>query len=147
MQKGGGIYYRYPVKSKTLGEDVNRDIQSSRKAYVNSTTGDIHTFENGPDTQGFVPIINFETDLEKEFDENYANRIYTPSDEIVNYIKETEGFSSQPYADGKGIRTIGYGFTSPDIIERHSRGISRKDADHIFANELNSRVNDLKKYS
>ena len=61
---------------------------------------------------------------------------YTPSQEIIDYIKKTEGFRDKWYKDGNGIDTIGYGFTGSRIKKLYPNCITREQADKEFADIL-----------
>lgn len=64
---------------------------------------------------------------------------WKPSEEILNYIMETESFHPKVYRDGNGIKTIGYGFIDPKIIKKYDRkgsSMSKKEAEDIFRNKL-----------
>lgn len=65
---------------------------------------------------------------------------YTPSQEIIDYIKKTEGFRDKWYKDGNGIDTIGYGFTGSRIKKLYPNGITREQADKEFADSLAKRA-------
>lgn len=66
---------------------------------------------------------------------------YIPSDYIVNFIKDKEGFRGKTYKDGKGIDTIGYGFTDPNLLKKYvGKEMSKKDAEAQLRKELNSRI-------
>lgn len=59
---------------------------------------------------------------------------YIPSEDILKFIKEKEGYKSEVYKDTKGIKTIGYGFTNPKYLEISP--MSREVADSLFINEI-----------
>ena len=65
---------------------------------------------------------------------------YTPSKEIIDYIKKTEGFRDKWYKDGNGIDTIGYGFTGSRIKKLYPNGITREQADKEFADSIAKRA-------
>lgn len=100
--------------------------------------------------ENFIPglynnIINFryKSDLEKQ--RNYAEQEYTPSEDIINYIKGIEGFRSEWYKDGNGIDTIGYGFTGKDAKTKFANGITKEQADKYFADTLAQKVKILQR--
>lgn len=70
---------------------------------------------------------------------------YTPSKEIIDYIKKTEGFRDKWYKDGNGIDTIGYGFTGSRIKKLYPNGITREQADKEFADSIAKRALILEK--
>ena len=65
---------------------------------------------------------------------------YTPSKEIIDYIKKTEGFRDKWYKDGNGIDTIGYGFTGSRIKKLYPNGITREQADKEFSDSIAKRA-------
>lgn len=66
---------------------------------------------------------------------------YVPSDYIIDFIKDKEGFRGKTYKDGKGIDTIGYGFTDPNLLKKYvGKEMSKKDAEAQLRKELNSRI-------
>lgn len=70
---------------------------------------------------------------------------YTPSKEIIDYIKKTEAFRDKWYKDGNGIDTIGYGFTGSKVKKLFPNGITREQADKYFADSINRRIQILAK--
>lgn len=67
------------------------------------------------------------------------NLEYIPSENIINYIKSTEGFRDKWYQDSKGIWTVGYGFTGSKVRKMFPNGITREQADKYLADSLNIR--------
>ena len=65
---------------------------------------------------------------------------YTPSENILNYIKDTEAFRDKWYQDGNGVWTVGYGFTGDDVRRRYPNGMTRAEADQYFADTVSRRV-------
>lgn len=65
---------------------------------------------------------------------------YTPSESILNYIKDTEAFRDKWYQDGNGVWTVGYGFTGDDVRKRYPNGMTKAEADQYFADTVNRRV-------
>lgn len=57
---------------------------------------------------------------------------YIPSDSIKTYIKSTEAFRDKWYKDGKGIDTVGYGFTGKKVKELYPDGMTKQQADEYF---------------
>lgn len=61
---------------------------------------------------------------------------YYPSDEILEYIKQAEGWHEGWKNDGKGNPTTGWGFKiTKKLKKRFPRGMSKKQADKYFAEE------------
>ena len=80
--------------------------------------------------------------------ENYVESFYTPSENIKTFIKTTENFKPEVYKDSKGIPTIGFGFTDKKLIEEYrDKPMSIETANRLLEEQLNSRVNSLKKYN
>lgn len=65
---------------------------------------------------------------------------YVPSEDILQYIKDTEAFRDQWYQDGNGVWTIGYGFTGDDVRKRYPNGMTRAEADQYFADSVKTRI-------
>ena len=59
------------------------------------------------------------------------------SDNLLENVKYSEGFSETPYEDDKGILTIGYG-TNISVI-------SKKEAELLLSNRINNAVKDVEK--
>lgn len=91
--------------------------------------------------------LNMSTSNAKLFTENYKNYYpgfknysgggskksdYTPSQSIIDYIKQTESFRDKWYDDGNGIPTVGYGFTGDAVRKLYPNGMNRKQADAYF---------------
>lgn len=98
----------------------------------------------------FIPgfynnIINFRYKNDLERKREYLDQEYTPSEDIINYIKGIEGFRSEWYKDGNGIDTIGYGFTGKDAKTKFAKGITKEQADKYFADTLAQKVKILKR--
>lgn len=75
----------------------------------------------------------------------YNKQPYEPSKEIIDYIKSTEGFRDKWYQDGKGIWTIGYGFTGSKVRKMFPNGMTREQADKYLTDSLNVRKQILQK--
>lgn len=69
----------------------------------------------------------------------YSKQPYEPSKEIIDYIKSTEGFRDKWYQDGKGIWTVGYGFTGSKVKKLFPNGMTREQADKYLTDSLNVR--------
>ena len=59
------------------------------------------------------------------------------SDNLLENVKYSEGFSETPYEDDKGILTIGFG-TNISVI-------SKKEAELLLSNRINNAVKDVDK--
>ena len=75
----------------------------------------------------------------------YNKQPYEPSKEIIDYIKSTEGFRDKWYQDGKGIWTVGYGFTGSKVRKMFPNGMTREQADKYLTDSLNVRKQILQK--
>lgn len=62
---------------------------------------------------------------------------------VLDLLKRFEGFKDSVYYDGKGIPTIGYGFTDPKLIKKGK--ISKEEADRRLVLEARNREEWLKK--
>ena len=63
-------------------------------------------------------------------------------DAVKDFVAQYEGFKDTTYLDGKGIPTIGYGFTDPTLTKRGK--ISRSEADKYFIDRLKKEDNILR---
>jgi lysozyme len=58
-----------------------------------------------------------------------------PSARCVQFIRDHEGFVAKAYRDdGRGVLTIGYGHTGPDV--RHGMTITREDGEKYLARDI-----------
>lgn len=65
-----------------------------------------------------------------------SNINWKPSQSILDYVMKTERFEPKIYKDGKGIETIGYGFTDKKLIKKYrGKKMSEKEARRIFLEE------------
>ena len=69
--------------------------------------------------------------------EAYAASEMKTSDLCINFIKEVEGFSAEPYYD-YGQYTVGYGTKCPSekFFDYLADGIPEKEAEALLRNEL-----------
>lgn len=70
---------------------------------------------------------------------------WMPNDTVLQKVMEFEKFMPEIYDDGKGIKTIGYGFTDKNTLKKYRKGISKKEAKKLFmkkAEEYASYVQD-----
>lgn len=75
---------------------------------------------------------------------NYYYDSYTPSPEIVTFIKNMEGFKNSVSKDANGNSYIGYGFQNPEHIAMGT--MTQEDADKIFQDVyLPQMVDDLRR--
>ena len=65
------------------------------------------------------------------------NKLTKQEERTLALLKKYEGFKDTVYLDGKGIPTIGYGFTDPALVKRGT--ISQADADARLLKEVRSR--------
>jgi len=122
----------------------NESRYASRKYGINSK--EVGHWEGENFIAGsFNDLIGFKykTNLEKQ--REYSEKEYTPSEDIINYIKGIEGFRSEWYKDGNGIDTIGYGFTGKDAKTKFANGITKEQADKYFADTLAQKVKILQR--
>ena len=64
------------------------------------------------------------------------------SSRLLNFLKEKEGFRSEVYSDSGGVKTIGYGFTDPNLTKRGF--ITEQEASDILSTYVNDIENKLK---
>lgn len=64
------------------------------------------------------------------------------SRDLLQYLKEKEGFRSTVYQDSGGVPTIGYGFTAKDLINKGT--ITEQEASQILQQEIDQRREKLK---
>lgn len=65
------------------------------------------------------------------------------SNKLVEFVKSYEGFSSTPYLDSAGVKTIGYGSTHGDIISKAH--VTKEEATSALMTEINSMAKLIKK--
>ena len=64
---------------------------------------------------------------------NCPGESYYPSDEILSFIKKSEGWHKGWRSDGKGIQTTGWGFRYTDELkEKYPNGMTREQANKYF---------------
>ena len=63
--------------------------------------------------------------------------------QLINLIKQHEGFVEHAYKDSEGYLTIGYGRL---IDERLGGGISAQEAEYLLMNDLDQVIETAKKY-
>lgn len=63
---------------------------------------------------------------------------------LLQYLKQKEGFRESVYVDSGGIKTIGYGFTSPDLIAKQY--MSEKEASDLLQQEIQERSEKLRRH-
>ena len=138
--------FHFPDKYKTPShETFSRESIYADKEYGidPKTVGywDGETFKPGDFNTILQASLAYKSPLQEKYKQKtgqyvYNTEPYTPSQEIINYIKDVEKFSPTWYKDGKGIDTIGYGFTGSDIKKQFPNGISKEEADRVFADSL-----------
>lgn len=64
--------------------------------------------------------------------------------QLIDLIKQHEGFVEHAYKDSEGYLTIGYGRL---IDERLGGGISAKEAEFLLMNDINQVIEAAKKYT
>ncbi|CDM70335.1 Hypothetical protein CM240_3218 [Clostridium bornimense] len=65
------------------------------------------------------------------------------SNALVEFVKAYEGFSSTPYYDSAGVKTIGYGSTSGWIINKSS--VTKAEATQALMEDINVRAKTINK--
>lgn len=155
----------YLMKGKThkqggidIGKNPKAGIEVENNEVVQVTPNNIRVFSAQPILGGISPAqallyggnpqhifnaqetwkqVNRVTDDGKRFG---PGGVYTPSKEIIDYIKKTEAFRDKWYKDGNGIDTIGYGFTGSEVKRLFPNGITREQADKYFADSIARRA-------
>lgn len=70
---------------------------------------------------------------------------WKPSKEIIESIKEYEGFRNRIYLDGNDVPTIGYGETDPAILKKYkNKRITKKEAEKYLLEHVDEVVGQLK---
>lgn len=76
---------------------------------------------------------------------NISHTIKSPfefnQDSLIDFLKLKEGFRPEVYTDSGGVKTIGYGFTDPELIERGY--ITEEEATEILKKEIKEREKKL----
>lgn len=140
-----------------IGKNPRTGIEVENNEVVQVTPNNVRVFSAQPILNGISPAeallnggnprnifnaqetwkqVNRVTDDGKKFGDGG----YTPSKEIIDYIKKTEAFRDKWYKDGNGIDTIGYGFTGEKVKKLFPNGITREQADKYFADSIAKRA-------
>ena len=140
-----------------IGKNPRTGIEVENNEVVQVTPNNVRVFSAQPILNGISPAeallnggnprnifnaqeawkqVNRVTDDGKRFGDGG----YTPSKEILDYIKKTEAFRDKWYKDGNGIDTIGYGFTGEKVKKLFPNGITREQADKYFADSIAKRA-------
>lgn len=163
---GNNLFYMRGRTHKQGGIDVGKNprtgIEVENGEVMQITPNNIRVFSAQPIFNGISPanallmggnpnsIFNAQELWKQEHRVNddgtkFKTGGYTPSQEIIDYIKKTEAFRDKWYKDGNGIDTIGYGFTGSKVKKLFPNGITREQADKYFADSINRRVQILAK--
>lgn len=147
--------FHFPDKYKTPAhETFSRESIYADKEYGidPKTVGywDGETFKPGDFNSILQASLAYKSPLQEKYQQKtgqyfYNNEPYTPSQAIIDYIKDVEKFSPTWYKDGNGIDTIGYGFTGSEIKKQFPNGITKEEADRVFADSLAVRAKILQK--
>ena len=65
-----------------------------------------------------------------------------PYEEVVDFLRQHEGYRDKVYLDGNGIPTIGYGFTDAKFVNKGT--ISRAEADAELKRQIKTRQSTLR---
>ena len=163
---GNNLFYMRGRTHKQGGIDVGKNprtgIEVENGEVMQITPNNIRVFSAQPIFNGISPanallmggnpnsIFNAQELWKQEHRVNddgtkFKTGGYTPSKEIIDYIKKTEAFRDKWYKDGNGIDTIGYGFTGSKVKKLFPNGITREQADKYFADSINRRIQILAK--
>lgn len=91
--------------------------------------------DNGLAEDGIVGINTWNKLFEGVIDELISNP-------LAEFVKSYEGFSSTPYYDCVGVRTIGYGSTHGWIMEKSC--VTEEEATQALMEEINSMAKQIK---
>ncbi len=163
---GNNLFYMRGRTHKQGGIDIGKNprtgIEVENGEVMQITPNNIRVFSAQPIFNGISPanallmggnpnsIFNAQELWKQEHKVNddgtkFKDGGYTPSKEIIDYIKKTEAFRDKWYKDGNGIDTIGYGFTGSKVKKLFPNGITREQADKYFADSINRRIQILAK--
>lgn len=163
---GNNLFYMRGRTHKQGGIDVGKNprtgIEVENGEVMQITPNNVRVFSAQPIFNGISPanallmggnpnsIFNAQELWKQEHRVNddgtkFKTGGYTPSKEIIDYIKKTEAFRDKWYKDGNGIDTIGYGFTGSKVKKLFPNGITREQADKYFTDSINRRVQILAK--
>ena len=73
---------------------------------------------------------------------SYKGNSPQDSSKLIDYLKAKEGFREYVYSDTGGVPTIGYGFTSPEIIAKGH--LTEKEAEELLKKDISERVKKLR---
>lgn len=97
--------------------------------YLKNHNLEKYSVENNQEAAGSLdaePTIDFN-------DVEYPGNSYYPSDEILKFIKKSEGWHKGWVSDAKGIQTTGWGFRYTDELKRkYPDGMSKEQANKYF---------------
>ena len=163
---GNNLFYMRGRTHKQGGIDIGKNprtgIEVENGEIMQITPNNVRVFSAQPIFNGISPanallmggnpnsIFNAQELWKQEHRVNddgtkFKDGGYTPSQEIIDYIKKTEAFRDKWYKDGNGIDTIGYGFTGSKVKKLFPNGITREQADKYFADSINRRIQILAK--
>lgn len=101
----GGI----PSKTQTVLESYELATATSQQNVVTTSDGTPLTTSDGKPVTAEQAAATTEQ-VQNSFPARSAKE-FTTSDTLLNFLKEKEGFRSNPYQDSVGVWTIGYGTT------------------------------------
>ena len=163
---GNNLFYMRGRTHKQGGIDIGKNprtgIEVENGEIMQITPNNVRVFSAQPIFNGISPanallmggnpnsIFNAQELWKQEHRVNddgtkFKDGGYTPSQEIIDYIKKTEAFRDKWYKDGNGIDTIGYGFTGSKVKKLFPNGITKEQADKYFADSINRRIQILAK--
>lgn len=147
--------FHFPDTYKTPAHETfsNESIYANKEYGIDPKTvgfWDGETFKPGDFNAILQASLAYKSPLQKKYEDStnqyiYNLKDYEPSQAIIDYIKDVEKFSPTWYKDGNGIDTIGYGFTGSEIKKQFPNGITKEEADRVFADSLAVRAKILQK--
>jgi len=117
----------FVLEQETLEEGKLKNIVLATSLAANLLFG-ANYLKNHPEEKDKIEYTQ-EQEIERiNFAENYF-----PSDEIIDFIKNTEGWHQGWKKDGKGILTTGWGFRYTDELKKkYPKGMTKEQANKYF---------------
>lgn len=76
---------------------------------------------------------------------NKTQTVFVPSDELIKFITQFEGFKPDVYTDSKGVKTIGHGLTNTDLLDKYKNGITEEQSYNEISKYLTQQELELEK--
>lgn len=112
---------------ETIEEGKLKDIALAASVAANLLFG-VQYFRNHPEERRPEQEKREQTASAPDYEKDYY-----PSDEILEFIKKSEGWHKKWEKDPKGIKTTGWGFRyTSDLAKKYPDGMTREQADRYF---------------